>query len=140
MSVFVNRAAATVAASARVADAATSLRLIPRNRTAAPIANGATPAAQRRASDAAVAPVKTPTSTAVVRPTARLRGRPRKARYAASTAAPKGGSTWKITVSCERNAYGPTTSAVAPAVTPAQSPATRAVAQPSRTTAATANG
>ena len=38
------------------------------------------------------------------------------------------------------SAYGPTTRAVAAAVTPAQAPATRAVAQPSRPTPATANG
>ena len=56
-------------------------------------------------------------------------------RYAAKTAAVKGVDVWKLTVSSDVSAFGPTTTAAAAAVTPAHLPATRHVAQPTSVTA-----
>src|SRR5439155_24103938 len=105
---------------------AISRRLVASARRPAASPNGAIPAIQRRGSEAAFTPASTPAATASIQE--RLRAS--TTRYAAKTAAVKGVEVWKLTVSSDVSAFGPTTIAAAAAVTPAHLPATRHVAQP----------
>jgi hypothetical protein len=130
MTTSVARAVTTAIPTVAPARKAMSFRLVVAASSAAANANGAMPAIQRRPSDAALTPANSPAATAGTQDVVRES----RTRTPASTTAPNGFVPCAPVVERkERSTNGPTTSATAPAVTPAHRPATDHVTHPSRT-------